>query len=324
MIVNDNDMEVILNGSQEQVIKKMLANRIFCLLKLPAKKPERCRSDFSSSVFVSNMNSLSFSRALAIRNAKSKMGYEDCEYYLCIHTQRGIDEEKKGFFERSFNSRIKRIGSFIYPTVDELIDYLRDKELFLITCYMQYGNMEAMKVQDFLEKILFLWKDSESKFIRRDEFCDICIFLRRIEDGNDESSDVLLAEDIRNLKIRQQIVDIFEKNARKFYQEKYYSAEYETQSEMVQAAYFVTRFHSNTAWEADPVNIVNVRLSAFVLPGYVSSGEAVKYSRKKKTRNIFNRTEYIIDSIHCNSDIFSDISELAEYVVDYLGYFGFD
>jgi hypothetical protein len=68
MIVNDNDMEVILNGSQEQVIKKMLANRIFCLLKLPAKKPERCRSDFSSSVFVSNMNSLPFSRALAIRN----------------------------------------------------------------------------------------------------------------------------------------------------------------------------------------------------------------------------------------------------------------
>ena len=39
-IINDNDMEIILKGNQEETIRKMLKDRLFCLIKMPAKKTE--------------------------------------------------------------------------------------------------------------------------------------------------------------------------------------------------------------------------------------------------------------------------------------------
>lgn len=321
-IVMNNDMEVILKGNQEQAIRKMLSNRLFCMFKLPGDKPSRVTSKYSSSVFVGSINGWR-NRALAIRNAGSKIKYENCEYYLCIYGSRGIDSEKKENFKKSFRRRITEHGTITYPTVDEVIDFLSDKELVIITNYWMHGNMEALKVKDFLEGILLLWKDSESKFIRRDEYCDIRIFLRRIEDENSDSYNELYCEDVRDFEIRRKIVNMLRKKSR-MYKENYYSAEYEIQDENNQAAYFVTRFHSNTAWEADPVCIVNARISAFVLPGIVTTSEAEKHTNKKKTMKISTGTQYMIDSIHCNSDILSDIAEFAEYVKDYIGFFGID
>ena len=40
-IICDNDMEIILKGSSEEVIRKMLKDRLFALIKMPAKKPEK-------------------------------------------------------------------------------------------------------------------------------------------------------------------------------------------------------------------------------------------------------------------------------------------
>ena len=40
-IIKDNDMEIILKGNQDEAIRKMLKDRLFCLIKMPAKKPER-------------------------------------------------------------------------------------------------------------------------------------------------------------------------------------------------------------------------------------------------------------------------------------------
>jgi len=51
-IVNDNDMEIILKGSEKEVIRKMLKNRLFCLLEMPVQKPKRFNSSYSSSIFV--------------------------------------------------------------------------------------------------------------------------------------------------------------------------------------------------------------------------------------------------------------------------------
>ncbi len=67
-IVNDNDMENILKGAQElDVIRKMLDNRLFCLIRMPSEKPKKIISDFSSSVFVGSMNN-GLRRSFAIRN----------------------------------------------------------------------------------------------------------------------------------------------------------------------------------------------------------------------------------------------------------------
>ncbi len=70
--------------------------------------------------------------------------------------------------------------------MDELISFLNDKELVLITNWMQYGNFENFKVKDFLEDILFLREDSESKYIPVDDFCDVRIYLTRVDEDTNQ------------------------------------------------------------------------------------------------------------------------------------------
>ena len=323
-IICDNDMEIILKGSKEEVIRKMLNDRLFCLIRMPIKKPDKYISKVSSSVFVSHMNDLHLTRSFAIRNSGSKVLYGDCEYYLCINLKRGCDEEKK-YYQRALDRIIRYVGSITYPSIDEIIEFLGDKELVLITCYMHFGNFEQLKVNDFLDKILLLWKESGSKFIRRDETCDIRVYLRRIEGCGASSNDEFYPEDIRDFDIRKKVVNILKEYSKKFYfDEEYYSAEYETQAKDIQAAYFVTRFCSNNQWEAHPVNIVNARISAFVLPGMVSPKEAKNFPRKRITKKKTSEEEYVIDSIHCNSDIFYDFAEFDDFMGSFFCYFGFD
>ena len=323
-IISDNDMEIILKGSKEQVIRKMLNDRLFCLISMPIKKPDKCISKFSSSVFVSHMTGF-FSRTFAVRNVDENTLYEDCETYLSIADKRGCDTEQNGYFEKSVNRIIRYGGSITKPTINELIDILKGKELVLITNYMHYGNFEQLKVKDFLEDLLLLWKESGSKFIRRDETCDIRIYLRQIEGEGASSKDELYPEDIRDFDIRKKIVNILKEYSKKFYfGEEYYSAEYEAQTKDIQAAYFVTRFCSNNQWSAHPVCIVNARISAFVLPGVVSKIDEKDIPKKQKTRKKSSGANYVIDSIHCNSDIFYDFSEFDDYMGSYFCYFGFD
>ena len=329
-IVNDNDMEIILKGWKEEVIRRMLDNRLFCLIKMSALKSRGIR-EVSSSVFVCDMNG-DMNRSFAIRNAGSKTIYGDCEYYLSIYYQRGTDDESKGYFERALERMTRSLKrwnqqsiSVTYPTLDELLSFLNGKELVLITAWMNEGNMEAYKVKDFMKNLLFVWKESGSDFIRRDEFCDIRVFLSRIDDESSYPEYGLRSDDIRNFDIRKRIIDQFFKRSKKFFgDENYYSAEYETQTEDVQAAYFLTRFHSNTNWDADPVNIVNARISVFILPRTTSPQEAKNLSMGKKTKNKKSGVEYMIESIHCNSDIFYDFGEFKEYIATYLAFFGVD
>lgn len=330
-IINDNDMEIILKGCKDDVIRRMLDNRLFCLIKLPAIKPRKMISEFSSSVFVGMLNN-STCRSFAIRNAGSNTIYSDCEYYLYIYYQRGTDDKTRAYVENHLKYLTRRLkhsnqpcAPVTYPTLDELLSFLAEKELVLITNWMNYGNMEAYKVKDFLESQLFIWKEAGSKFIPRDEFCDIRVFLSHIDDENSNPKCGLNCDDVRNYDIRNRIVNQFFKWSKEFFgNENYYSAEYETQTEDVQAAYFLTRFHSNTNWEADPVNIVNVRISVFILPETTSPREAKKLPVSKKTQNVITDVEYMIESIHCNSDIFSDFDEFKYYIENYLDYFGYD
>lgn len=324
-IINNNDMEIILKGGKEEVIRKMLKNRLYSLISMPVKKTGEISSKFSSSIFVGHMNSHCLTRSFAIRTAGTKVLYGDCENYLCINRKRGCNGKNKKYFEDAINRMICNGGTITYHSIDEIVSFLKDKELVLITAYMHYGNFEQLKVKDFLEDLILLWRESGSKFIRRDETCDIRIYLRQIDYDNCSSVNGLCLEDIRDFDIKKKIVNILKEHSKEYYNEaNYYSAEYETQNKDIQASYFVTRFHSNTQWEADPVCIVNARLSAFVLPGKVSQIESTKIPQKKKTRKLSSGTDYIIDSIHFNSDIFYDFSEFNSFIDNYFCYFGMD
>ena len=323
-MINDNDMEIILKGNQDEAIRKMLKDRLFCLIKMPAKKPERITSPCSSSVFVGCLNGWTF-RSFSIRKDGSKTLYSDCEYYLSIYEKRGTDEEFRGYFEKGIERIKEHTISITYPSVDKLLSFLKDQELVLITNYMHYGNFESFKAEDFLSELLLLWKDSESKFFRREEFCDIRVYLSRVEEDGAYPEYGLYNEDVREFDIRKRIVNMLLKSCKEDYgDDMFYSVEYEAQSEGVQAAYFATRFHSNTCWDADPVNIVNARISAFVLPGTTSPHKAKKLPMKKMTQNEISGAKYMIDCIHCNSDVFADMEEFKEYIEIYFSYFGMD
>ena len=322
-IISDNDMEIILKGDQEETIRQMLRDRLFAVIKMPVKKPEKHTSRFSSSVFLSFMTSLD--RTFGIRASGSKTVFENCEYYLSVYGYRGTDDECRERFEHGLERRRAASITVTYPTIDELLSFLAGKELFLITNYMHYGNFEDLKVNDYLGKILLIWKEAGSKFIRRDEFCDIRVFLSRVDDDTFYPEYGLYNEDVRNFDVRNRIVSMMSRACKEeFGNENYYSTEYEVQTDDVQAAYFLTRFHSNTKWNADPVNVVNARIAAYVLPGTISPRRMKKLSPVKKTRNSMNGVEYMISSIHFNSDVFGDLAELKDYVDSYFEYFGYD
>ena len=325
-IINDNDMEIVMQGDQKKVIRKMLSNRLFCLFEMPVDKPEKLTSAFSSSVFFSFINN-SLVSAFAIRDPGSKTLYEKCENYLIMYCKRADDEESRRIFGNNVERITGKMESAVvsFPSIDKVITYLNAKELFRITNYMQYGNMEAMKVHDFLEKQLFLWKDSESDFILRDEVCDVRVFLNCISGTQFESGDSFRPGNILNIDVGQRIVDVFLAKSKKYHNDRnYYSAEYVSRTEEIQARYFVTRFHSNTQWDADPVNIVNARISAFLLPGSVSDNEIKTLPPIKITHNNAKGEAYMINSIHVNSDIFHDVAEFEEYLDSYFLYFSFD
>lgn len=326
-IICDNDMEIILRGNEEEVIRKMLKDRLFALVKMPAKKPEEHTSKCSSSVFVGSINNW-FVRSFAIRSAGTKTLYEDCEYYLTIY-DKGTTEPN-GYFDATLKSKKDLFLSITYPTVDEMLSFLNDKDLVLITNWMQYGNFENFKVKDFLKDILFLWEDSESDYIPMNDSCDIRIYLTREEGDSTNQDNSFHTEDVRDFDIRRRTVDLLEGISKKYfsrdknYPALYYSAEFETQQKDIQAAYFVTRFHSNLKWDADPVNIVIARIAVFILPGNVPNDKVMSLPADKKTKNLVNGAEYMIDSLHFNSDIFYNLTEFEEYLDNYFCYIQYD
>ena len=46
-IISDNDMEITVKGNHEEAIRELLKDRLFCLVKMPAKKPEKHSSKVS-------------------------------------------------------------------------------------------------------------------------------------------------------------------------------------------------------------------------------------------------------------------------------------
>ena len=320
-IISDNDMEIMVKGNHEEAIRELLRDRLFYLVKMPAKKPKHT-SKFSSSVFVGFMNGMI--RTFAIREADSKAKYEECECYLSVYFERGTDAKSKQIFERMMKSIIAESISAISPEIDELLSILNGRELVLITNYMSYGNMEALKVDDFLNRIMFFRKDGKSDFIMRDEACDIRVYLSQVYDDGDVKERRLSLKNICDLDIGSRIIEILKKKSRGFLNENYFSMEFESRTEDIQAMYFATRFHSNQQWDADPVNIVIARISAYILPGAVSSCEADKGLLKKKITKGNNNEIYIIDAIHFNSDVFYDLSEFGKFLDSYFGYFAFD
>ncbi len=311
-IINDNDMEIIMRGTQKKAIKSMLEDRCFALLKMPAEKPPRHISAFSSSVFVSHMND-----SCAIRNIGKQTVYEKCEYYLKIHNRRGNDDETVNIFQRTLKRAAFEGTVVTYPSIEEFISFMSGKEMFVLTNYVEeHGKMEFIKSRHFQDDYLLLRKNADSLFILNDDFIDVRLFLTQISDEIVEHKNrAPFPIDVRQLDVNNKILKILKRECtRQYYDKGFYSVEYESNSSDIQASYYMTIFHSNRAWEADPVNFLTYRIAAFVLPGHLSEQETKDVPKKELAKNNVSGENYKIESIHFNSNICFDIKEFKRLV----------
>lgn len=324
-IINDNDMEIILKGSESETIRHMLDNRFFSLIQMPKKKPERVTSPASSSVFVCHLNDW-LNTTFAIRGHGSNVKYEDCENYLRIYRDRGIGEESKRIYEQGLRVDLRKCqGTVRDYSTDEVVDFLKDKDLVLISAWVEKnGDMESCKVGHFLNDSLLFRKECGSKFVLNDDFYDVRIFLRRRKrkgEKNANNEDHLTLADIRSLDLNDRLRKIIQRaRKREYSDEGSFQVVFETQSDRVQASYLAMRFHSNTLWKADPVCILNFRISAFVLPGAVTVPGKVR--KGKLAKNLVTGEQFVIDSIHFNSDICEDVGEFDELMKGHFYDFG--
>ena len=141
---------------------------------------------------------------------------------------------------------------------------------------------------------------------------EIKVFLREIGPQGIDENEWIRPIDIRNLDVNRSILDILKKKSTEYMCEdpENFVAEFECVSERLQSQHFLTLIHSNTAWEAYPVNIFQFIISAYVLPGFVNKDSLVKMPREKLVRDNAKGKRYLLDSIHFHSDIYFDVKEL--------------
>lgn len=117
--------------------------------------------------------------------------------------------------------------------------------------------------------------------------------------------------DVRNLDINGKMLSVLEKKSSAFYDDAW-TIKYESESPELKAQYFLAKFHSNRKWDADPINIMNCRMTAYVLPCKMSRDESDDIPKDRIAFDYVSGTKYVIDSIHVNSDICFSLSEFEK------------
>ena len=321
-IIN-HDMELILKGDQKAALRQIVEDRFFARIKLPSKKPDKYISKCSSSVFFANMNSFK-NRTCAIRKKDELSTFEECEYYLTLLFFKGQTDSAKEAFDKGLASIGIPEIEISYPTVEEFISFMNDKELVFITNYVECnGNVEARKIDHFLNDDLLMRRYCVEESILYDEYYDIKIYLIRSEHEDLPVPSSLSPDDIDFYDIKDRILRILERNSKEFFSdESDFCVEYETRSEIIKASYFATRFHSNPLWDVNPICILNFRISVFVLPGEVSRLKMFQLSDEKKTKHKYTEEEYYIDSIFFTSDMCLDLADFEELIDGHFYDFG--
>ncbi len=282
--ISDYDMELLLSGDQENLIRKITENRSFGVFSVDDKQHGKPYYYYSWEIKDTNGVADSTKRR-----------------YLCLSNERGVSDDTGNL--QNFNS----------PSVEWLLEELKGKTLSYTVRHHGGGTGDTEKIinRDFLERILLLYEDDD-QFLINDEFFDIKVFLRCI--GNNQSAQKYIKPtDIRGFNINGRIIRLLRSNSNILDRDTII-AEYAAVSEDIQAQYFVTSFHSNRLWDEDPVCIHVYRISAFIIPGEIPFQEASELSKNKTAINYINGNRYMIDSIHFNNDICFDWAEFKQLI----------
>ena len=320
---DSGSMEIVIKGDQTVALKEILRDRLFALGKMPSEKIGRQYDVFGHPV-------LPYVHVCAIRNIGDKTQYNHCEYYLCLNYARKTVPESSSEFEEKIESVRKRGAAVDYMTIEQLLEFLLDKELVFASGFMFFRENQEVKKRELLEdKILLLRDERYSDHILYDNYYDVKIFLTKVDDGSDSSKD-LHTEKALDFDVVPRLTKLLREEFEGWYDyerfgkedpnyhlryEDDFCAEFEARSEEIQASYFLTRFHSNPYWSFDPVCMLCYRFAIFILPGSVSKEDYEKLSDDKRTIKYEDGSAYRIDSILQNGDILSDISVFEDLFV---------
>lgn len=295
-----HDIKLALSDFSEDLIGRIVADREFAVIKVPVdiyNKLDRNyipRDDFNWILF-------RYSSSFAVQ---IEAGNDPANRYCLL-----LKDNTRQLPRRREIEGVE----ITYPTVDELIKLLQGKRL-LFTCRFaeDYCAVEEV-VNKTLQKDVFRLRN-EKEYYYTDEFFHVKIFLQQLSADSAPERQHMQPIDVRNLDINAKLLTILKEKSNSFYCDAEIMT-YAAESEKLQAQYFLSKFHSNRLWSADPVNILNCRISAFVLPSTVSSEAADALPEDRIAFDTVNGAKYAIDSIHMGSDICFGVSEFEELIM---------
>ena len=298
-IINSyDDVRFVISNLTEADIRNIVSDREFVVIKVePDVIKNNPRSKLGKNVDLKYLTGFCFDYyTLQIDDGNDACG----RTYLYIRVQLPIQ------FHPSEGV------SVLYPTVEELIPMVLGKRLIFSTGFAE----DCCGVEDVLNRKLqeyvFAMRN-EKEYYLYDSFFRVQVFLRKVSKGTASTLKVLTPADVRDFDVNEKILSKLKEESGRFYNDAEV-LQYASESAGLQAQYFLSKFHSNRNWNLDPVCILNYRISAFILPGRIPEEKAAEIPEAKLVRDLRSGTKYIIDSIHMDSDICSDLTEFNELV----------
>ena len=296
-IINDfDDLRFVIRDLSEETIRRMVADREFAVIKVA---PEAYNDQKKHSYAKWDLNEIVLS---AVH-----------EHYTLEIDCGGMSKVKTCLWIKSSSSIKHREIEGVeitYPSIDELIRMLRGKRfIFSIHHYVEGCSAEETVNKELREFVFNLYKEGEY-YLKNSSF-DIRIFLQKVSDGSAHKARFIEPIDVRNLDINGKLLSVLEKKSNAFYDDAW-TIKYESESPELKAQYFLSKFHSNRNWAADPLCIMNCRATAYVLPCVMSKYESDDIPKDRIAFDYVSGTKYVIDSIHVNSDICFSLSEFEK------------
>lgn len=295
-IINDfDDLRFVIRDLSEETIRSMVADREFAVINVAPevynnpKKFHHAKWDLCGIA----------------------LGILFDAYTLEVDCG-GVSEEKTYLWIKvSLPMKPKKIEGveITYPSIDELVRMLLGKRLIFSVNYIEDCSAEAT-VNEKLHKFVLRLRNEEEYYFH-DRGFDIRIFLQEVSDAGTPHTRFIEPIDVRNLDITGRMLSVLEKKSNAFYDDAW-TIKYESESPELKAQYFLSKFHSNRNWAADPINIMNCRMTAYVLPCKISRDESDDIPEDRIAFDYVSGTKYVIDSIHVNSDICFSLSEFEK------------
>ena len=301
-IINSyDDIIMIITDLSEEDIRKIVAGREFAVININEDAlQQNYRTRFGLKIYPLDQLGVHFDTYTLEIDEENNSGGRT---YLFIKDKLPEFKQVDGI-------------SISYPLTDELVSMVSGKRLIYYNKFAEdhceVENTINWRMRNDVFNII-----NEDEYYLYHEFFRVQIYLQRISETDTEEYTTMTPSDVRSYDITEKILSKLTKESNAFYDDAI-TIRYEMESEKLQAQYFLTKFHSNREWDLDPVCLLNYRISSFVLPGTFPSEKALELSEDKIVCDINNGDKYVIDSIHIDSDICSDLSEFNKWLETYI------